>query len=74
MGYTELECYKAALRLRDELSQKGRLTAKAAGKRTKLSEGQVLKIVRVYYPQSMVIVPYGSSARIMMRPLKNQAS
>jgi hypothetical protein len=74
MGYTELECYKAALRLREVLGQKGRLTAKAAGKRTKLSEGQVLKIVRVYYPQSVIIIPYGQTARIMMRPLKNQTS
>jgi hypothetical protein len=74
MGYTELECYKVALRLREVLGQKGRLTAKAAAKKTKLSEGQVLKIARVYYPQSIIIVPYGQSARIMMRPLKNQAS
>jgi len=74
MGYSELDCYKIALRLREVLGQNGRLTAKAAAKKTKLSEGQVLKIARVYYPQSVVIVPYGQSARLMMRPLRNQAS
>ena len=73
-GYSELECYKAALKLREVIGDHGRLTAKAAGKRIKMSEMQTIKLVREYYPKSMSVLPYGSSARITMRPLKGEAS
>lgn len=72
-GFTELECYKAALRLREVVGQKGRLTARTAGKRCGLSEGQTIKIAQVYGRNTFVVEPYGQTARIMMRPLK-QAS
>lgn len=73
-GYSELECYKAALRLREVIGNKGRLTAKAAGKKINMSEMQAIKLVRAYYPTSMSVLPYGQTARIMMRPLKGTAS
>jgi len=73
-GYSELECYKAALKLREVIGDKGRLTAKAAGKRIKMSEMQTIKLVRAYYPTSMSVLPYGSTARITVRPLKGTAS
>lgn len=72
-GFSELECYKSALKLREVVGRKGRLTAKAAGKKTNLSEMQVIKLVQTYYRTSMRIEPYGCTARISMRPLK-QAS
>jgi hypothetical protein len=73
-GYSELDCYKKALKIREVIGQKGRITANAAGKRTNLSEMQVIKIVQTYYRTSMMVIPYGQTARIMMRPLKGMAS
>lgn len=73
-GYSEMECYKAALKLREVVGLRGRLTAKAAGKKINMSEMQTIKLVREYYPRSMSVLPYGSTARIMMRPLKGTAS
>ena len=73
-GYTELECYRAALKLREVLGQHGRMTAKAAGKRIKMGDYQTIKLVRTYYPQSMAVIPFGKSARIVFRPLKASAN
>lgn len=73
LGYTEIECYTKALRLREIIGPKGRMTAKAAGKRVGLQDFQTVKLVRNYFPRSMIIEPYGQTARIFMRPLKSNA-
>lgn len=71
IGYNERECYIKALKLREVIGQKGRLTAGAVGKRINLGPVQTIKLVRNYYQQSMVIEPYGQTARISIRPLKS---
>lgn len=70
-GFSELDCYKSALKLREVVGKKGRLTAKAAGKKINMSEMQTIKLVQTYYKTSMRVEPFGCTARISMRPLKS---
>lgn len=76
-GYTEIECYQYALRLRKLLGDASfhRMTARKLSTKIKvdrkhhLTEGQVVTIARSN-SKTFAVEPYGQTTRIYIRPLK----